>query len=91
MRDSVQMVENAILERDQVMERRLALSTYIVHQVPCEGTTQEVHRISTSVKWIPRNSRHFLMFSFFFSFFFDEIYSFSVVYGAQFAIYKFYK
>ena len=31
------------------------------------------------------------MFSLFFSFFFDEIYSFSVVYGAQFAIYKFYK
>ena len=91
MRDSVQMVENAILERDQVMERRLALSTSIVHQVPCEGTTQEVHHISTSVKWIPRNSRHFLMFSFFFSIFFDEIYSFSVVYGAQFAIYKFYK
>lgn len=27
VRDSVQMVENAILERDQVMERRLALST----------------------------------------------------------------
>ena len=27
VRDSVQMVENAILERDQVMERSLALST----------------------------------------------------------------
>ena len=68
MRDSVQMVENAILERDQVMERRLALSTSIVHQVPTEGTAQEVHLISTSVKWIPRNLRHFLMF--FFSIFF---------------------